>query len=54
MKKSINEPQQFVDQMLDGILKAYPNQLKATSDPRAIVRADSPKNVKVSGNLMDS
>lgn len=47
MKKFINEPQQFVDQMLDGILKAYPNQLKATSDPRAIVRADAPKNGKV-------
>lgn len=47
MKKFINEPQQFVDQMLDGILKAYPHQLKAASDQRAIVRADSPKNGKV-------
>jgi len=47
MKKFINDPFKFVDEMLEGILLAYPNQLKITSNPRAIVRADSPKSGKV-------
>ena len=47
MKKIINEPMAFVDEMLEGILAAHPDQLKATSDPRAIVRADAPVQGKV-------
>lgn len=47
MKKIINDPSNFVDEMLAGILKAYPNHLKPTSDPRVVVRADSPKKGKV-------
>jgi len=31
-----------VDEMLAGILAAHPAQLRATADPRAIVRADAP------------
>ncbi len=47
MKKIINEPMAFVDEMLEGILAAYPTQLRATEDPRAIVRADAPVAGKV-------
>ncbi len=47
MKKIINDPMAFVDEMLEGILLAHPDQLKATSDPRAIVRADAPVAGKV-------
>ncbi|MBC7236583.1 MAG: dihydroxyacetone kinase subunit DhaK [Chloroflexi bacterium] len=47
MKKIINAPADFVDEMLAGILLAHPDQLKATSDPRAIVRADAPVQGKV-------
>ena len=42
MKKIINRPEDFVDEMLAGILAAHPESLKATTDPRAIVRADAP------------
>ncbi|MGI6376344.1 MAG: dihydroxyacetone kinase subunit DhaK [Anaerolineae bacterium] len=48
MKKIINEPMAFVDEMLEGILAAHPTQLRATDDPRAIVRADAPVAGKVS------
>lgn len=47
MKKIINHPMAFVDEMLEGILAAHPTQLRATSDPRAIVRADAPVQGKV-------
>ncbi|MCL5256786.1 MAG: dihydroxyacetone kinase subunit DhaK, partial [Chloroflexi bacterium] len=48
MKKIINDPFAFVDEMLDGILLAHPNKLKAvTEDRRAIVRADAPVQGKV-------
>ncbi|MGI5917600.1 MAG: dihydroxyacetone kinase subunit DhaK [Anaerolineae bacterium] len=47
MKKIINDPMAFVDEMLEGILAAHPDQLRATSDPRAIVRADAPVEGKV-------
>lgn len=43
MKKLINEPADFVDEMIDGLLLAHPDQLKAASDDRrALVRADAP------------
>jgi len=47
VKKIINKPMEFVDEMLEDILVAHPGQLKATSDPRAIVRADAPVKGKV-------
>ena len=47
MKKIINDPMAFVDEMLEGILAAHPSQLKAANDPRAIVRADAPVQGKV-------
>jgi len=48
MKKIINAPMGFVDEVLEGILMAHPDQLKAVeSDPRAIVRADAPVEGKV-------
>lgn len=43
MKKIINEPNAFVDEMLEGLLVAHPDRLKAvTEDRRALVRADAP------------
>ena len=43
MKKIINEPASFVDEMLDGLLAAHPDMLRAASaDRRALVRADAP------------
>ncbi len=48
MKKLLNQPERFVDEMLEGILLAHPDQLKAVrSDNRALVRADAPKEGKV-------
>lgn len=43
MRKIINSADQFVDEVLDGVLLAHGNQLRsATRDNRAIVRADAP------------
>ena len=48
MKKLINDPQDFVDEMLDGLLLAHPDQLRAVSpDRRALVRADAPLSGRV-------
>jgi dihydroxyacetone kinase DhaK subunit len=48
MKKILNEPASFVDEMIEGILAAHPDQLKAvTADKRGIVRADAPVRGKV-------
>ena len=41
MQKILNDPERFVDEMLDGIVAAHPAQLRRVS-PRAIVRADAP------------
>ena len=42
MKKFINDPKHFVDEMLEGILLAHPDQLSfAAGDRRCIVRAGS-------------
>lgn len=44
MKKILNSPDQFVDEVLEGILLAHAGQLRAApGQPRAIVRADSPQ-----------
>jgi dihydroxyacetone kinase-like protein len=43
MKKIINQPQNFVDEMLAGLLKAHPEQLgHAGNDLHSIVRSASP------------
>jgi len=48
MKKFLNEPKQFVDEMLEGILLAHPDQLSfAAGDRRCIIRAGSPVKGKV-------
>ena len=48
MQKIINDPKDFVDEMLHGILSAHPEQLKSTAgDLRCIVRSDKIKDGKV-------
>jgi dihydroxyacetone kinase/dihydroxyacetone kinase-like protein len=48
VKKLINDPEQFVDEMLEGLLLAHPDQLRSASeDSRALVRADSPQQGRV-------
>lgn len=47
MKKIINKPEDFVPEMLDGLLKAHPTQLSYAEDIHAIVRADAPVQDKV-------
>jgi dihydroxyacetone kinase len=47
MQKLINRPDDFVDEMLEGILAAHPDQLRRAGDPRAIVRVDAPVKDKV-------
>jgi dihydroxyacetone kinase len=44
VKKLINDPNAFVDQMLEGVLTAHPGELKSVGgrDLRSIVRADAP------------
>src|ERR1035441_299448 len=46
MQKIINEPRAFVDEMLDGVLLAHPESLRAAAR-RVIVRADAPRPGKV-------
>ena len=48
MKKLINAPDDFVDEMVDGLLRAHPDQLRAaTEDRRVLVRADAPVEGRV-------
>jgi dihydroxyacetone kinase-like protein len=48
VKKILNDPNLYVAEMLDGLLKAYPDQLAhAGNDPHCIVRADAPVQGKV-------
>ena len=48
MKKLMNEPSAFVDEMLEGLLLAHPDQLKSAGGTnRAVVRADAPVAGKV-------
>lgn len=43
MRKIINNPADFVDEMIDGILLAYPDALKTPgTDKRVMVRGDAP------------
>jgi dihydroxyacetone kinase-like protein len=48
MKKFLNDPTKFVDEMIQGIVAAHPKQLKYVADDlRCIVRADEKKEGKV-------
>jgi dihydroxyacetone kinase-like protein len=48
VKKFLNEPKAFVDEMLEGILAAHPKELAyAAGDRRCIIRAGSPTKGKV-------
>ena len=48
MQKILNSPVEFVQEMLEGILLAYPQQLEAVGgDNHALVRADAPVKGKV-------
>jgi dihydroxyacetone kinase/dihydroxyacetone kinase-like protein len=48
VKKLLNDPEQFVDEMLEGLLLAHPDQLRAAAeDNRALVRSDAPKQGRV-------
>jgi len=48
VKKIINDPFAFVDEMLEGILLAHPDRLRLVgADKRAVVRADAPVKGKV-------
>jgi len=42
MKKIINEPADFVPEVLEGLIKAHPDQLDFQDDIHSIVRADAP------------
>jgi len=48
MKKIINNPDTFVDEIIDALLLAHPKWIKAANaDKRALVRADAPKEGRV-------
>ncbi|BBQ00572.1 dihydroxyacetone kinase subunit DhaK [Burkholderia sp. SFA1] len=48
MKKIINDPETFVDEIIDALLLAHPKWIKAANaDKRALVRADAPKQGRV-------
>ncbi len=47
MKKIINEAADFVPEMLEGLIKAHPDQLTYQDDIHAIVRTDAPVKGKV-------
>ncbi len=48
MKKFVNDPKQFVPEMLKGIALANPDTIKRVPECWLIMRADSPSNDKVS------
>ena len=47
MKKLINGPDDVVDEMLDGMVAAYPDQIRRLSDTKVLVREDAPVDGKV-------
>lgn len=47
MKKIINKPEEFVDELLDALFKAYPDQLTYSEDIHAVVRTAAPVAGKV-------
>ncbi|GGN96675.1 dihydroxyacetone kinase subunit DhaK [Haloarcula pellucida] len=47
MKKLINDPDDVVDEMLDGMVAAYPDRVRRLSDTNVLVREDAPVGGKV-------
>jgi len=47
MKKLINDPDDVVDEMLDGMVAAYPDQVRRIPDTKVLVRDDAPVDGKV-------
>ena len=48
MKKFVNDPKQFVPEMLKGIALANPGKIKYVPEFNLIMRSDAPKSNKVS------
>ena len=47
MKKLINDPEDVVDEMLDGMVAAYPDRVRRLDDTKVLVRDDAPVEGKV-------
>ncbi|MBA2176032.1 dihydroxyacetone kinase subunit DhaK [Halobacillus locisalis] len=47
MKKLINQPEQIIDEMLDGIVSASPSSVRRLEDTTVLVRKDAPVDGKV-------
>ena len=47
MKKLINDPEDVVQEELEGVALAYPDRLRVNLDPAYVVRADAPVSGKV-------
>jgi len=47
MKKLINDPDDVVDEMLDGMVAAYPDKVRRLPDTKVLVRDDAPVDGKV-------
>ncbi|UPM44811.1 dihydroxyacetone kinase subunit DhaK [Halocatena salina] len=47
MKKLLNDPSEMVDEMVDGIVAAYPDHTRRLDDTNVIVRNDAPVSGKV-------
>ena len=48
MKKILNDPEKFVDEMIEGVLKAHPQYLSTVGDDlRELIRSDAPVKDKV-------
>jgi len=47
MKKLINDPDDVVDEMLNGMVAAYPDQVRRLPDTNVLVREDAPVDGKV-------
>lgn len=47
MNKLMNDPNKFVDEMLDGLLQAHPSMVRTKDSSRAITRAVPPKSGRV-------
>src|SRR5262245_23881420 len=48
MKKFVNDPKQFVPEMLIGLARAHPDTLRYVPEYNLIMRVDSPRDDKVS------
>ena len=48
MKKFVNDPKNFVPEMLEGIARANPDTLRYVPEYNLIMRADAPREDKVS------